>query len=194
MSPTFGNPVSSVMRWCLQLKSSAQQIVRRSMSWRTARAFCAVWFTLTSVGLPMSLSSFSQTACARSPGSQCRCSLSKRLSGMCCCSREASQSQPAKSCCSTKKTAPKSFEPNASEPNASTHCAAKATRVEFSIARCDCAPDSPDGLSLVQEPRMPVAASAILLSATNGMFDAIPVDRVESTLLFPPVPPPKIVL
>ena len=166
------------MSWCLRLKSSTRQIVRRSLSWRIARAICAVWFTLTSVGLPMSLLSFGNPSCARSPGSQCLCSLSKRLSETCCCSRGASQPQLAKSCCSTKKGAPK-----LSGPTASTHCASKTPRVELSIARCDCAPDSPDSLSLVQEPRLPVAASAILLLATTGTFDALPTDRIESVLL-----------
>ncbi len=188
MPTVFGNPVSSVMHLCLRLNASVRQTLRHTLSWRTARVFCAVWFTLTSVGLPMGLSSLGNTSCARSPGSQCRCSLSKRLSGTCCCSRDA-QPQLVKSCCSDKKSAAK-----LSEPIASACCSSKAPAQELSIARCDCGSDSPESVSLNHEPRLPATSSVISVPETNVAFAVLPADRVESALLLPPVPPPKIVL
>lgn len=175
------------MRWNLRLKSVARQILRPAMTWRTARAFCAVWFTLTSIGLPLGLSQFGQSSCARTPGAECRCSLTKRMSGTCCCSRDAQQ-QPAKSCCSVKKSAPKWTGPS------SACCSSKASKNELSMARCDCGPGSPEGVSLIQEPRLPATGSAISLPKTNVAFAVLPADRVVSALLMPPVPPPKVVL
>ena len=176
------------MRWCLRWKFTARQIVRYTMSWRTARAFCAVWFALTSVGLPMSLSSLTSMSCAKNPESQCRCSMSKRLSGTCCC-RQAEPQQVAKSCCSAKKPSPKT-----SEPTVSRNCSSIFSRTELSIARCDCPADSPESVSPVQEPRLPADASAMALPNTTATFAALPTERVESALLLPPVPPPKVVL
>ena len=176
------------MRWCLRFTHSARNFVRHAFSWRTARVFCAVWFALTSVGLPFSLSQMSETCCARNPGAQCRCSLTKRLSGTCCCGREA-QPQLANSCCSVKMSAPK-----LSGPTSSACCSLKAPKIDLSIARCDCGSDSTDGVSLNQEPRLPATSSVVSLAKTNVAFAMLPADRVESALLFPPVPPPKIVL
>lgn len=178
------------MQSCLRFTHSIRQICRYALSWRTARVFCAVWFTLTSIGLPGSLSLFGRSSCAINPGAQCRCSLSKRMSGTCCCSRDA-QPQPAKSCCSVKRSAPKW-----SEPTASACCSSKSPKIELSIARCDCGSDSdsPNEVSLIQEPRLPATLSEISLPETNVAFAAFPEDRVESVLRLPPVPPPKVVL
>ena len=110
------------------------------------------------------------------------------MSGTCCCSREA-QPQLAKSCCSVKKSAPKLF-----EPTASACCSSKAPKIELSIARCDCGSDSPEGVSLIQEPRLPATSAAISWPETNVAFAVLPADWVESALLSPPVPPPKVVL
>ncbi len=186
--PNHRNPASIVMRWCLRFTHSAWQLGRHSLSWRTARLFCAVWFTLTSIGLPVSLSQMSENSCTRNPGSQCRCSLTKRMSGTCCCARE-SQPKSAKSCCSVKKSASR-----LSEPISLACCSSKAPRVELSISRCECSSDSPEGASLIQEPRLPVTLSAISLPETNVAFCARPAERVESALLLPLVPPPKVVL
>lgn len=65
---------------------------------------------------------------------------------------------------------------------------------ELSMARCDCGPGSPEGVSLIEEPRLPATGSAISLPKTNVAFAVLPADRVESALLLPPVPPPKVVL
>lgn len=185
------------MRWCLRLTHSARQTCRQTLTWRTARLFCAVWFALTSVGLPGSLSLVSGQSCARNPGSQCRCSLAKRMSGTCCCGRE-SQPQLAKSCCSAKKSAPQVAPPSAagccSSKSKAQRGVVPSPKVELSIARCDCGSESPENLSLAQEPRLPVAVTVISLPEINVAFVALPTNRVESALLLPPVPPPKVVL
>lgn len=185
------------MRWCLRSIHSARQFCRQALNWRTARVFCAVWFTLTSIGFPGSLSLLSGKNCARNPGSQCRCSLAKRMSGTCCCGRE-SQSQVAQSCCSAKKSNPKVTEPTAAGccPSASKaqRVAAAPTKAELSISRCDCGSEPPESVSLAQEPRLAVAVAPISFPEMNVAFVASPTDRVENALLLPPVPPPKIVL
>ncbi len=176
------------MRWCLRFTHSARQLCRHSLSWRTARLFYAVWFALTSIGLPGSVSQIDAASCARSPGSQCRCSLTKRMSGTCCCNREA-QAKLTKSCCSVKKSAPK-----LTEPIVSACCSSKVPKVELSISRCDCDSDSPASESLIQEPRLPAVVSVISSPEIAAAFVALPAERVESVLLLPPVPPPKVVL
>lgn len=194
--PQLRNSVSIVMRWCRSVTNSARRFCRQALTWRTARALCAVWFTLTSIGFPGSLSVMSGKSCARNPGSQCGCSLAKRISGSCCCGREAPQ-QVAKSCCSPKKSALQLNEPTTSccsSKSKPQRIAAAPPKVELSIAKCDCNSDSPETVSLAQEPRLPVAVTAILFEEANTAFVALPVDRTESALLLPPVPPPKIVL
>ncbi|MFM9966596.1 MAG: hypothetical protein ACKV2Q_35915 [Planctomycetaceae bacterium] len=188
MPPAFENSASNVMWWCLRLIHSARLLVRQTLSWRTARLFCAVWFALTSVGLPGSLSQLGGASCARKPGSQCACSLTKRMSGTCCCRREA-QPQVAKSCCSVKKS-----ESKLAEPVAMACHSAKTPNVELGISRCDCGSESPEGHSLIQEPRLPASVSVISSPEATVALIALPADRVESALLLPPVPPPKIVL
>lgn len=188
MPPNFGNPASIVMRWCLRFAHSARQLGRQTWCWRAARLFCAVWFALTSVGLPGSLAQFGEARCARNPGSQCGCSLTKRMSGTCCCRREA-QPQVAKSCCSVKKSAPKLAEPAAMACGSS-----KTPKGELRISRCDCGSESPEGKSLIQESRLPAAVSVISWPETTVALVTIPAERVESALLLPPVPPPKVVL
>lgn len=185
------------MQWCLRFAHAARQSCRQSLNWRTARLFCAVWFTLTSIGFPGSLSLVSGNSCARNPGSQCHCSLTKRMSGTCCCGRE-SQPQLAKSCCSAKKSVPKAAE------SADVSCCSSKSKpqriattppiAELSIARCDCGSESPESVSLAQEPRLAVAVSPISFPEMNVAFVASPAVRVESALLLPPVPPPKVVL
>lgn len=173
---------------CVRWNHSVRHLCRQALSWRTARLFCAAWFMLTSVGLPMGLSQFGESSCAQNPGTQCRCSLTKRLSGTCCCRSEASQ-QLAKSCCSVKKSAPK-----VTEQSGPKCCSSKAAKHELSIARCDCPSDSSEGVSLTQEPRSLASVSVLSLLETQVALVALPVERVESALLLPPVLPPKVVL
>lgn len=186
--PNLWNPASIVMRWCLRFTHSARQLGRHSLSWRTARLFCAVWFALTSIGLPGNVSQIGGASCARNPGSQCRCSLTKRTSGTCCCSREA-QAKLAKSCCSVKTSAAK-----LTEPIASACCSSQAPKLELSISRCDCGSDSPASESLIQEPRLPAVVSVISSPETAVALVVLPAERVASALLLPPVRPPKVVL
>lgn len=184
------------MRGSVCFKQSSGRIYRQASRWRTARAFCAVWFALSSVGFPLSLSRLGGASCATNPSQQCRCSLTKRMSGKCCCSRD-SKPQATKSCCSAKQSVPKVSQAEAiccaSKPSVPT-VAATPQKVELSIARCDCGSDSPEGVSLSQEPRLPAITAVISLPETNVAFVALRADRVESALLLPPVPPPKIVL
>lgn len=197
MLPDHWNLASIFMRWCLRITHSTRQLGRHSLNWRTARLFCAVWFTLTSIGLPGSLSLMTENSCARKPGSQCHCSLAKRMSGTCCCGRE-SQQQLVKTCCSAKKSALKVTESTGtgccSSKSKPQRAAATSPRAELSISRCDCGSESPENVSLAQEPRLPVTVAAISFPEMNVAFVASPADRVESALLLPPVPPPKIVL
>ena len=197
MLPDLWNLASIFMRWCLRIAHSTRQLGRHSLSWRTARLFCAVWFTLTSIGLPGSLSLMTGSSCARQPGSQCHCSLAKRMSGTCCCGRE-SQQQLVKTCCSAKKSAQKvtgSTEIGCcSSKSKPPRIAVMPPKAELSIARCDCNSESPENVSLAQEPRLPATVSVISLPETTVAFVALPSERVESALLLPPVPPPNIVL
>ena len=156
-----------------------------------------MWFTLTSIGLPGSLSLMTGKSCARQPGSQCHCSLAKRMSGTCCCGRE-SQQQLVKTCCSAKTSAQKVTDSTemgcCSSKSKPPRIAATPPKAELSIARCDCNSESPENVSLAQEPRLPATATMIARSETTVRFFALPVDRVESAPLLPPVPPPKVVL
>ncbi len=190
-------PMSTVMSWCFHPTRSIPKFCRQALSWRSARMFCMVWFALASMGFPLSLSSSGKSNCAVNPGQQCHCSLAKRMSGTCCCGSETKR-QVTKSCCSVKQSVPK-----LSEPATPSCCSSKSTglrlamssqKVELSISRCDCGSGSPDGVSLAQEPRLPVTASVLSLPDTTVAFIAIPIEWVESAPLQPPVPPPKIVL
>lgn len=183
----FWNLTSLAMQRCPQFKR-ATRFIAHLLRWRTARLLCAVWFTLTSIGLPGSFSQMGGVSCARNPGSQCRCSLTKRMSGSCCCSREAQQPL-AKSCCSVKKV-----EPKLPQPAASACCWSRTLKVELSVTRCDCPSDAPESVSLIQEPRLPAAASVVFQPKMIAALVALPAERVESALLLPPVPPPKVVL
>jgi len=182
------NSSELVMQSCLRSTHLVQRFVYHSSSWRMARMVCAVWFALTSIGLPASFSLISGTGCARNPGSQCRCSITKRMSGSCCCRREA-EPQDVKSCCSVKKSAPK-----LAEPKPSTCCSTEKPKVEDSVSRCDCGSDSPAGMSAFQEPRLPTPATLISFMEIDVPFFALPAKWDESALLLPPVPPPKVVL
>lgn len=181
---------------CLRVDHSVRRIFRRSTSWRTLRLICAVWFALTSMGLPGSLTSLSGKSCARNPGSQCRCSVAKRLSGTCCCGRDG-RPQVAKSCCSAKQSAPTVAESRATgccSTKSQTPQIAASLKAELSIARCDCGSEFPENMSLAQEPRLLAAVSVMACPETDAEFVVLPVDRVESALLLPPIPPPKVVL
>lgn len=180
----------------VRFKSLIERIYRQTLHWRTARVFCAVWFALTAIGFPGSLSRFGGSGCATNPGQQCHCSLTKRMSGTCCCSRN-SKPQVAKSCCAAKQAAPKLTQAGAaccsSKATAST-VAVTTPKAELSIARCDCGSDSPESVSLAQEPRLPATVATVSLPETSAVLAVLPANRVESVLLLPPVPPPKVVL
>lgn len=176
------------MRWSLKFNDSARQLVRQFLCWRTAKLLCALWFALTSIGLPGSLLQLGGANCARSPGSQCRCSLTKRVSGTCCCVREA-QAESMKSCCAVKKPTSKPTEPVTSVCHPS-----KTPKAELGISSCDCPSEFPEGVSLNSEPRLPASVSVVSLPETTVAFVALPAERVESALLLPSVPPPKVVL
>lgn len=185
------------MRESLRFTKMARRACRQTLSWWTVRAFCAVWFTLTSVGFPAALQQFGGSNCASNPGQNCRCSITKRMSGTCCCSRD-SKPQTAKSCCSVKRSVPKLTETAApsccSLKSKGLRVSATPQKSELSVSRCDCSSDFPESVSLVQEPRLPATVSVISLPKATVAFDALPVEWVESALLQPPVPPPKIVL
>lgn len=185
------------MRGSLRFTEMARRACRQILSWRVARAFCAVWFSLASVGFPDALQQFGGSNCMSNPGQTCRCSITKRMSGTCCCSRD-SMPQTAKSCCSVKRSVGK-----LTETVASRCCSSKAKgpplttmpqKNELSISRCDCSSDVPERVSPIPEPRLPATVSIISLCETAVTFVAFPVERVEGALLQPPVPPPKIVL
>lgn len=185
------------MSWCLRHTYSTPLFCRQALSWRSARVFCTIWFTLTSIGFPLSLPSIGKSNCAVNPGQQCRCSLAKRMSGTCCCGRE-SKPQPVKSCCSAVWSAPKSSPPSAaaccSKKLTAQSVSAKTTQVQLSISPCDCGSESPTSISLNQEPRLLATATVTPSPEVAVASVAILVERVESALLQPPVPPPKIVL
>lgn len=71
---------------------------------------------------------------------------------------------------------------------------ANSPKVELSIARCNCSSEAPDNLLLTQDPRLPATTSVVVLPETSVSFVVLPVERVESAFLLPPVPPPKLVL
>lgn len=181
-----------------RLRQLSNQIHRSLRNWRGVRVFCAVWFTLISVGFPNTLAQLVSNARTTSVSRDCRCSLTKRLSGSCCCVRTGNV-LAKKSCCSAGSAIPvrhKSTE--------SRSCCAPATiredvssnsqETEFAVSRCGCDPDSSDKSTLTLEPRILVTASAIVIPVTVSIYDAFPTVRVESAMCQPPVPPPKIVL
>lgn len=189
--------LSVIMRGCLCFTQSARRVCRQALSWRLARAFCAVWFTLTSVGFPAALQQFGGANCASNPGQNCRCSITKRMSGTCCCSRD-SKPEATKSCCSVKPSVPKLTRPAAPSccrsKSTAQRVAAPPAKVELSIARCDCGSESPESVSLAQEPRLSAPTAVFSLPETTVAFVALPDIRMESAWRQPPVPPPKIVL
>ncbi len=164
-----------LMSWHHRFTHTAEHLGRQALSWRTARLLCAVWFAMSSIGLPSSFSQLSDASCARDPGSLCRCSLTKRMSGTCCCKRKE-KPKLATSCCSSKKPV------------------SKPLKFELSVSRCDCPSESPEGVSLNQEPRLPAIVSVVACPDTVVAYIEATAERVENPLRSPPVPPPKIVL
>lgn len=182
------------MRCCRRFTSAIRSLRRQTLSWRTARLLCALWFALTAIGFPSNLSLFGGSTCARNPSQSCHCSIAKRLSGTCCCAR-GSKPKAVSTCCSAKKQTLNSPVMNDCRSKAPARSAvSNAPKVELSIARCDCGSESPDNLSLTQEPRLPATTPVVVLPKTSVSFVVLPVERAESALLLPPVPPPKLVL
>ncbi len=183
-------------RFCHDQSATAAAVIPASRFDRRFSWLMITLYVLNSIVFPLGPLSTNNTSGAIIPGQQCRCSMAKRVSGSCCCRRE-SQPQPSKSCCPVVRSAPKHSQP------ASACCSKKSATqsptttprfVKLSIAPCDCGSESPVGVSLGQEPRLPAAPVATGLSNLAVVFIALPVDRVESALLQPPVPPPKVVL
>lgn len=182
------------MRCCRQFTKTVRSVRRQTLNWRTARFFCALWFALTAIGFPSNLSLLGGSTFARNPSQSCHCSVAKRLSGTCCCARD-SIPKSGSTCCSAKKQTLNSPVVNDCQPKTSARCAiANSPKVELSIARCDCNTESPDNMSLTQEPRLPATVPVVVLPETSISFRLLPGERVESALLLPPVPPPKLVL
>ena len=176
------------MSWPIRFLQSARQFFRVSVGLRAARLCCAVWFALTSIGIPSFFVQPDDFESASVSASQCRCSLAKRLSGTCCCGRDA-QAKQAKSCCATKKPASR-----LSKPLASAGCSSKAAKTELSVSRCDCVWGSPERASQIQDFRLPATVTEISPPEITVELAALPVKGFESVLLLPPVPPPKVVL
>ncbi len=185
------------MCWCLRVNHSVRQLRRRVLNWRGARAFCAVWFTLTSISFPFSLSQMTGKNCVSNPGQQCRCSLAKRMSETCCCGRE-SEPELVKTCCSVSRPTQPRFRIASTvccqEKSTANSLAPTTPKVELSIGPCDCGSESPNGVSLVREPRLVAKSLQIPFPEVIAAVIALPVERVEGAPLQPPVPPPKVVL
>lgn len=172
------------------------RLLQASVGWRGSRLFCAVWFTLTSLGFPLDLFNVRSTSCAVNPGQGCRCSMAKRMSGTCCCRNEAVP-VAEQSCCSIKKS-------SSSVPQAQAECcgskknpsvvSTKSSEVELAVAACDCSSDVPGGSSLEQQPRL-LAAPVVLSELVVAVVVCKSGDKqAESASLAPPIPPPKIVV
>jgi hypothetical protein len=185
------------MYWHYCFAHVARELHGHVLNWRAARTFCAVWFTLTSISFPFSLSPMTGKSCTTNPGQQCRCSLAKRMSETCCCGRE-SKPERLKSCCSVSRPTRSQFlivpTKCCQEKSTANSQALTTSKVELSVGPCDCGSESPNGVSLVGEPRLAVRSLQLPFPVMTVAVIALPVDRVESAPLQPPVPPPKVVL
>lgn len=173
---------------------------RHAAAWRLTGAFCVLWFTLVSVGVPSHATG--AQACASVPGQTCRCSSEKRLSGTCCCRRESRPAtQAASSCCAAKLV---SVRPARPVPARVPPCCSKKLTAPSSpspvppsqrmtsIDACGCGSDASPGLVQIQEPRVSTAVAAVLWPTVADAWLALPCERFTGAPLQPPVPPPRL--
>lgn len=173
----------------------------------TALRWCLLlWFVVSSVGLPLGFISGSvrsgQGACAANPGSECRCSPIKKLSGSCCCNKVNVQklvtsSDSKLSSCHQPAAAPKSCCSSRSLTQAGKSAVAKQERSDepriLAIESCPCRPDSNADQLVNHEPRLPVATMTVPFSIEMSSWLAPLSERDQGERFAPPTPPPKLV-
>ena len=163
--------------------------------WWMLRVVCALWFAVTSCGIPWEFVGVTAAAqqATSSPGntatgSRCCCSVTKRQSGTCCCAprKIATPSLPTtttqsvrKSCCRPGATVAVHASPKA-----------PAQSLECEIAPCGCGGEEQVVWSGQHESRLIVVNAQILVCCPSQLLST-PADLLnESPRFAPPVPPP----
>jgi len=127
---------------------------------------CCVWFVIVVYALTSSAfhsaATCERTSCAINPGQQCRCSLIKRVSGrVAAIANHGRNPQILLRRCSNSAD---SFSTAVGLLREEVKCSVadrEAQAVELSITQCHCGSESPAGVSLVEQPRLPVASAVI---------------------------------
>ncbi len=176
-----------------------------------------IWFTISSVGAPLllvhTMPSEGMSGCASSPDGQCRCSLKKRMSGTCCCSRKSQQSTDARevtssdsatrSCCGLKTPSEPSHEPSCCSKKSISSAADRSTKRAASkssdspkerilaIESSPCGSDSHDELLVNLDPRLQLQEFLVTFDVPDDLRVAWLQARNVGERLEPPTPPPR---
>lgn len=189
----------------LTSSTTSLRLMSRRGSQLALRWFLLLWFVVSSVGLPLGFMSNNvgsgQGACAANPGSECRCSPLKKLSGACCCSKAntlklVTSSDSRRNSCHQPSAAPKSCCSNRSLTQSGKSAAAKQERSDepriVAIESCPCGPDSNANQLVNHEPRLPVATTTVPFSIEASSWLAPLSERDQGERFAPPTPPPKL--
>ncbi len=188
----------------IRLNSFQLKLQTRRLGVLLLRVGLLAWFAIVSLGLPLLLSSGSTSSssggCALRPGQDCQCSVKKKLSGTCCCSRpspetvsktsiessntEVSESQASssneqpkpesKSCCS-KKRSPRVVASFQSEQLATAKCDQQVADSSQMVAtdHCSCSGESDfDSSSFSQLALPPEATYSVPITARAARMTA----------------------
>lgn len=188
------------MRFEPRVKSAQRDWSRMVRDGRPIRWFFVGWFLISSLGIPVSIAPAAARGGGPGPGQACRCSLTKRMSGTCCCAPGAAKpTRP--SCCSTKLDRAKPV-----SPKSSTCCTTgtPATRAIATAAKqrpsspqspcmqaCPCGVDP--GIYVGNSPPRLVATMFVIASLDRHVvLSDLPMQRWDDISSPPSVPPPKV--
>lgn len=180
-------------------------------SWQSSllRVSVLLWFLATSVGWPLALISGPQQLAEvgeRTAASDCRCSLTKKLSGACCCREIRSSSRAANkvgsgSCCGQRIKASATSQVTVAsatklQPAEHPRCD-DATKGEHEVAtiasadRCSCGPDSSSDFHSLSQLALPLMPEEPLHFAADVVLITNPFQQVPSLRHEPLEPPPR---
>ena len=181
----------------LTFRQSCRRVGAVALHW-----LLIVWFALSSMGFPLSgLSSTTQPetqACAVNPGSQCRCSLKKKLAGSCCCkqqpmakqtARESAVARPA-SCCAKPSPAKSACCAKSKVTPAKESSRPAASRI-LAIESCDCGPEADHDRMNHPLPRLLVTKVIVSIAWPTSLWIAPLSERGQGDRIEPPTPPPR---
>lgn len=155
----------------------------------------ALWFTLSSMGFPGgALNSTTQAGTftnAASPGSQCGCSLQKRLAGNCCCKQSAVNPATRLASCCAKPSPAKSACCIKSKPTpAEVSYRSPVSRI-LAIESCDCGSAADHDRVNHPQPRLPAVSVVVSIKVSATQWIAPLSERGQGERNEPPTPPPR---